>query len=96
LVHDLFNRGICKPPMSKYMKFPCPYFLIIVDKGMLHAVTYAGMIISAVPWGFIADTIGRRPVLISGGWLDGFFVLCASFSQDTAQLMAFKFFDGFM
>jgi len=54
------------------------------------------MIISAVPWGFIADTIGRRPVLISGGWLDGFFVLCASFSQDTAQLMAFKFFDGFM
>ncbi|XP_037727424.1 synaptic vesicle glycoprotein 2C isoform X2 [Drosophila subpulchrella] len=74
----------------------CDLDLSIVDKGMLHAVTYAGMIISAVPWGFIADTIGRRPVLISGGWLDGFFVLCASFSQDTAQLMAFKFFDGFI
>ncbi|EDW42707.1 synaptic vesicle glycoprotein 2A isoform X4 [Drosophila sechellia] len=72
----------------------CDLDLSIVDKGMLHAVTYAGMIISAVPWGFIADTIGRRPVLISGGWLDGFFVLCASLSQNTAQLMAFKFFDG--
>ncbi|XP_043654637.1 synaptic vesicle glycoprotein 2B isoform X3 [Drosophila teissieri] len=74
----------------------CDLDLSIVDKGMLHAVTYAGMIISAVPWGFIADTIGRRPVLIAGGWLDGFFVLCASLSQDTAQLMAFKFFDGFI
>ncbi|XP_016989975.1 synaptic vesicle glycoprotein 2B isoform X2 [Drosophila rhopaloa] len=74
----------------------CDLDLSIVDKGMLHAVTYAGMIISAVPWGFIADTIGRRPVLISGGWLDGIFVLCASFSQNTAQLMAFKFFDGFI
>ncbi|XP_017083587.2 synaptic vesicle glycoprotein 2A [Drosophila eugracilis] len=74
----------------------CDLNLSIVDKGMLHAVTYGGMIISAIPWGFIADTVGRRPVLISGGWLDGFFVLCASLSQDTAQLMAFKFFDGFI
>ncbi|XP_052849588.1 synaptic vesicle glycoprotein 2C [Drosophila gunungcola] len=74
----------------------CDLDLSIVDKGMLHAVTYAGMIISAVPWGFIADTVGRKPVLISGGLIDGFFVLCTSFSQNTAQLMAFKFFDGFI
>ncbi|XP_017057402.1 synaptic vesicle glycoprotein 2A isoform X2 [Drosophila ficusphila] len=74
----------------------CDLDLSIVDKGLLHAVTYAGMIISAIPWGFVADTVGRRPVLISGGWLDGFFVLCASFSQNTAQLMVFKFFDGFI
>ncbi|KAH8247550.1 hypothetical protein KR038_006154, partial [Drosophila bunnanda] len=74
----------------------CDLKLSLLDKGLLNAATYAGMIISAVPWGFIADTFGRRPVLISGGWLDGFFVLCASFSQDTAQLMAFKFFDGFV
>ncbi|KAH8382698.1 hypothetical protein KR009_004841 [Drosophila setifemur] len=72
----------------------CDLNLTLVDKGMLNAVTFAGMILSAVPWGFVADTFGRRPVLISGGWLDGIFVLCAALSQDTGQLMVFKFLDG--
>ncbi|EDV41573.1 uncharacterized protein Dana_GF17440, isoform A [Drosophila ananassae] len=72
----------------------CDLNLTLVQKGMLNAVTYGGMILSAVPWGFMADTFGRRPVLISGGWLDGIFILCAALSQDTLQLMIFKFFDG--
>ncbi|XP_068153587.1 putative transporter SVOPL [Drosophila tropicalis] len=72
----------------------CDLKLTLLDKGMLNAATYAGMIFSAIPWGFIADTMGRRVVLICGGWLDGFFVLCAAFSQDFWQLMVFKFIDG--
>lgn len=52
------------------------------------------MIISAVPWGFVADTMGRRLVLITGGWIDGICVLCSALSQNSSQLMLFKFFDG--
>ncbi|KAL7729646.1 hypothetical protein ACLKA6_007924 [Drosophila palustris] len=74
----------------------CELKLTLLDKGMMHAVTYAGMIISAIPWGFLADTMGRRLVLISGGWIDGICVLCAAMSQNSSQLMAFKFFDGFI
>lgn len=55
-----------------------------------------GMIISAVPWGFVADTMGRRLVLICGGWMDGFCVLFAAMSQNSRQLMVFKFFDGLL
>ncbi|XP_060649841.1 synaptic vesicle glycoprotein 2B isoform X2 [Drosophila nasuta] len=59
-------------------------------------VCQTGMIISAIPWGFVADTMGRRLVLISGGWMDGLCVLCAALSQTSTQLMVFKFFDGFI
>lgn len=55
-----------------------------------------GMIISAIPWGFVADTMGRRLVLISGGWMDGFCVLFAAMSQNSRQLMVCKFFDGLL
>ncbi|XP_017104205.2 putative transporter SVOPL isoform X1 [Drosophila bipectinata] len=72
----------------------CDLNLTLVQKGMLNAATYGGMILSAVPWGFMADTFGRRPVLISGGWLDGIFILCAALSQSTLHLMIFKFLDG--
>ncbi|XP_062124873.1 synaptic vesicle glycoprotein 2B isoform X3 [Drosophila sulfurigaster albostrigata] len=74
----------------------CELKLSLLDKGIMHAVTYAGMIISAIPWGFVADTMGRRLVLISGGWMDGLCVLCAAMSQTSTQLMVFKFFDGFI
>ncbi|XP_017845786.1 synaptic vesicle glycoprotein 2B-like isoform X2 [Drosophila busckii] len=72
----------------------CDLGLSMQEKGILFAITYAGMILSAVPWGFMADTMGRRVVLISGGWLDSICVLCAASSQNTTQLMVFKFFDG--
>ncbi|KAH8267624.1 hypothetical protein KR018_009088, partial [Drosophila ironensis] len=72
----------------------CDLDLTLFQKGMINAVTYAGMILSAVPWGFVADTLGRRIVLVVGGWLDGFVMLCVALSQSTIQLMICKFFDG--
>lgn len=52
------------------------------------------MIISAIPWGFVADTIGRREVMISGLLFDAIFVICCASSQNVQQLLTFKFFDG--
>ncbi|XP_017856940.1 PREDICTED: synaptic vesicle glycoprotein 2B [Drosophila arizonae] len=72
----------------------CDLNLSVMDMGMLNAMTYSGMILSAIPWGFVSDTLGRRPVLIYGGFIDGIFVLCSALSQNSIQLMIFKFFDG--
>ncbi|EDV91281.1 GH17356, partial [Drosophila grimshawi] len=72
----------------------CELELSMFDKGVMNAVTFAGMIISAFPWGFVADTMGRRIVLIVGGLSDGVCVMCAALSQNSTQLMIFKFFNG--
>ncbi|KAI8034523.1 hypothetical protein M5D96_012710 [Drosophila gunungcola] len=42
----------------------CDLKLSLLDKGILNAITYAGMISSAVMWGYLADTKGRRNLLI--------------------------------
>uniref|UniRef100_A0A1A9WGY3 Major facilitator superfamily (MFS) profile domain-containing protein n=1 Tax=Glossina brevipalpis TaxID=37001 RepID=A0A1A9WGY3_9MUSC len=72
----------------------CDLNLSLMYKGLLNAIAYAGMIISAIPWGFVADTIGRRQVMISGLLFDAVFVMCCASSQNVQQLLAFKFFDG--
>uniref|UniRef100_A0A1A9ZAD7 Major facilitator superfamily (MFS) profile domain-containing protein n=1 Tax=Glossina pallidipes TaxID=7398 RepID=A0A1A9ZAD7_GLOPL len=67
----------------------CDLHLSLMYKGLLN-----GMIISAIPWGFVADTIGRREVMISGLLFDAIFVICCALSQNVQQLLTFKFFDG--
>ncbi|KAL9895224.1 uncharacterized protein ACN2A1_006007 isoform 1-T1 [Glossina fuscipes fuscipes] len=72
----------------------CDLHLSLIYKGLLNGIAYAGMIISAIPWGFVADTIGRRQVMISGLLFDAIFVTCCASSQNVQQLLTFKFFDG--
>lgn len=74
----------------------CDLHLSLLDKGILNAITYAGMITSAIFWGYIADTMGRRKVLIYGYLADSICVLGGALSQDVVQLMIFKFLGGFM
>lgn len=56
----------------------------------------AGMIISAMLWGFLADTLGRKKLLVVGYFLDAIFVMCSGFSQSFEMLITFKFLGGFM
>uniref|UniRef100_A0A1B0AZD5 Major facilitator superfamily (MFS) profile domain-containing protein n=1 Tax=Glossina palpalis gambiensis TaxID=67801 RepID=A0A1B0AZD5_9MUSC len=72
----------------------CDLHLDLNEKGLLNGITYAGMITSTIPWGFAADTIGRKKVLIAGLLSNAVFVVCCGFSQNVKQLLAFKFFDG--
>ncbi|XP_030373084.1 synaptic vesicle glycoprotein 2B isoform X2 [Scaptodrosophila lebanonensis] len=97
----LFNVFImcCAVPCLSAMVFSAStisYILPTAECDLNLSLVEKGMIISAIPWGFIADTMGRRLVLICGGWIDGIFVLCAALSQNPSQLMVFKFFDGFI
>ncbi|XP_017139071.2 synaptic vesicle glycoprotein 2B [Drosophila miranda] len=73
----------------------CDLKLSLLDKGILNAITYAGMISSAVFWGYFADTKGRRKLLIFGYAADTICVLGGAFSQSVVQLMVFKYFGGF-
>ncbi|KAH8250439.1 hypothetical protein KR038_006545 [Drosophila bunnanda] len=73
----------------------CDLQLSLLDKGILNAITYAGMICSAVMWGYLADTKGRRNLLILGYAADTFCVLGGAFSQNRIQLMVFKYLGGF-
>ncbi|KAL5273779.1 hypothetical protein ACFFRR_000498 [Megaselia abdita] len=74
----------------------CDFQITLNQKGLLNAVTYAGMITSAILWGVMADSKGRQKVLAIGLLADGVCTLAASFSQDTITLMIFKFFGGFI
>ncbi|XP_017006672.2 synaptic vesicle glycoprotein 2B [Drosophila takahashii] len=73
----------------------CDLKLSLLDKGILNAITYAGMISSAVMWGYLADTKGRRNLLIVGYAADTLCVLGGAFSQNRIQLMVFKYLGGF-
>lgn len=74
----------------------CDLKLTLFNKGMLNAATYAGMITSAIIWGYLADTQGRKKILIVGYLLDAVCVFCSSLSQNFTMLVTFKFFGGLM
>lgn len=54
------------------------------------------MITSAIPWGYMADILGRRKLLIYGLFLDSLCMIASAMSQNAWQLMLFKYLGGFM
>lgn len=70
--------------------------LTLLNKGTLNSATYAGMIVSAIIWGYLADTQGRRKILIIGYLADAVCVFCSSLSQNFIMLVLFKFCGGLM
>uniref|UniRef100_W8CAB0 Synaptic vesicle glycoprotein 2B n=1 Tax=Ceratitis capitata TaxID=7213 RepID=W8CAB0_CERCA len=74
----------------------CDLKLTLLDKGLLNAITYAGMISSAILWGYMADTKGRKKLLIFGYLSNIISVLGGACSQNVIQLMVFKYISGFI
>ncbi|EDW13774.1 synaptic vesicle glycoprotein 2C [Drosophila mojavensis] len=72
----------------------CHLHLTLTDKGILNACAYAGMIVSAIPWGYLADTKGRRIVLVYGYLLTSVCVFGSALSQNFVMLVTFKFLGG--
>ncbi|KAM7346573.1 uncharacterized protein ACRADG_006449 [Cochliomyia hominivorax] len=72
----------------------CDLNLNLLDKGILNAITYSGMIISAIGWGYLSDKKGRKKLLVFGYLMDVICVLCGAMSQNVIQLMVSKFFGG--
>lgn len=74
----------------------CDLEMNMAQKGLLNGITYLGMVTSAMLWGFLADTLGRRKLLVFGYLLDAVFVFIAGISQNFAMIAAAKFFGGFI
>ncbi|XP_068153300.1 synaptic vesicle glycoprotein 2C-like [Drosophila tropicalis] len=72
----------------------CDLHLTLTDKGILNATGYAGMIVSAIAWGYLADTKGRQKILYSGYLIDAICVLGSALSQNFWMLVVFKFLGG--
>lgn len=65
-------------------------------RSIYNNVSLLGMITSAIPWGYAADILGRRKLLIVGFFLDSMCMLASAMSQNVWQLMLFKYLGGFM
>ncbi|XP_067643396.1 synaptic vesicle glycoprotein 2B-like [Eurosta solidaginis] len=74
----------------------CDLEMTLFEKGSLNAATYAGMISSAIIWGYLADTLGRRKILLYGYLADAVCVISSSLTQNFKMLVAFKFVGGFI
>ncbi|XP_069966127.1 synaptic vesicle glycoprotein 2A isoform X1 [Bactrocera oleae] len=73
----------------------CDLNLTNQDKGVLSAISFAGIITSSHLWGFLADTKGRRRV-IRPTLLAGFIVtLFSSFSHTFWVMVLLRFINGF-
>ncbi|KAL0266939.1 UNVERIFIED_CONTAM: hypothetical protein PYX00_009343 [Menopon gallinae] len=64
--------------------------------GIINALFLGGSIICSFVWGVVADTVGRRKVLILSMFLDGVSTVIASFSTSFYIFAAVRFVSGFM
>ncbi|XP_075981129.1 synaptic vesicle glycoprotein 2B-like [Anticarsia gemmatalis] len=72
----------------------CDLGMNLLQKGLLNAMPYIGMLLSSVIAGFLTDALGRKKFLVYGyGGIFLFTVIAAS-SQSFEVLLAAKFFEG--
>ncbi|CAG9824308.1 unnamed protein product [Phaedon cochleariae] len=72
----------------------CDLNLSLEEKGMLTAVSLGGMVATGFIWGYVADTMGRKKLIIIVCFLDSFFCMVAALSQALIPLMMAKFLGG--
>lgn len=79
-----------------FTRAKCDMNLSLLNMGTISGVTYGGMITSALIWGFLSDTLGRRRIMIWGFIASGFVELTAAMSQNFAMLLVTRFMAGFL
>jgi len=72
----------------------CDLNLNTETKGWLNSIIFIGMMVGAYFWGSIADSMGRRKVLIVISFMNGFCIVASSFSQNYEWFMLFRFLNG--
>ncbi|XP_037296767.1 synaptic vesicle glycoprotein 2C isoform X2 [Manduca sexta] len=79
-----------------YPRAQCDMNLSLLNMGTVTAMTYGGMISSAMVWGFLSDTLGRKKIMIWGFIASGLVEITAAFSQNYAMLLVTRFASGFL
>ncbi|KAK6621014.1 hypothetical protein RUM43_011317 [Polyplax serrata] len=73
----------------------CDFQMTSQDKGLLTAAPMLGMVIGSYFWGCLADTRGRKVVLVATLLMDGICGLASSISQYFTVFLVLRFFSGF-
>lgn len=72
----------------------CDLDLNTQTKGWLNSIIFIGMMVGAYMWGSIADTLGRRKVLIVISFMNAVCIVASSFCQTYLLFMIFRFLNG--
>lgn len=72
----------------------CDLELNTQTKGWLNSIIFIGMMTGAYIWGSIADSIGRKKVLVVISIMNALCIVASSFSQSFAVFMVFRFLNG--
>ncbi|XP_058813431.1 synaptic vesicle glycoprotein 2B-like [Topomyia yanbarensis] len=73
----------------------CDLLLTTKEKGVLSAVAFAGIIASSHLWGFLADTRGRKKVIVPTLFLTFAATVISSFTSNFWIITILRFFAGF-
>lgn len=72
----------------------CEFNWTLNQRGMLSSIGFIGLMISCHLCGFLADTTGRKRIII-GGLLSGFMcTVLSSFANSFAVLLVFRLLNG--
>lgn len=74
----------------------CDLHLTSTQKGTIGALNSLGMIVSFHLWGFLADTLGRRLVILPTLFMAFLISMGSAIVQDFHILAALRFFNGFL
>ncbi|XP_023944576.1 synaptic vesicle glycoprotein 2B-like [Bicyclus anynana] len=88
--------SVTSAPSFIFTRAQCDLQLRLLDMGTINAMTYMGMISSAMIWGFLSDTLGRRCILVWGFFCSGLVEVAAAFSQNYTMLLITRFCSGFL
>lgn len=72
----------------------CDLNLNTHTKGWLNCIIFIGMMVGAYVWGSIADSLGRKRILIVISFTNALFIVASSFSQTYELFMLFRFLNG--
>nr|XP_022914695.1 synaptic vesicle glycoprotein 2B [Onthophagus taurus] len=72
----------------------CDLHLTTENKGWLNSIIFIGMMAGAYCWGSVADSLGRKKVLIVISFVNALCIIASSFSQSYEMFMLFRFLNG--
>lgn len=74
----------------------CELNLTTAEKGILSAIALVGVISSSLLWGFLADTQGRRKVIMPTLFLSSVCTLLSSLATNFPLLVTLRYLSGFL
>ncbi|KAG5683062.1 hypothetical protein PVAND_012368 [Polypedilum vanderplanki] len=73
----------------------CELEMTNFHKGLLGSVGYIGIILASQLWGFLADTRGRKKIIVPALLFSFIFTILSTFMKNFWLLLVFRFLNGF-